>query len=96
MSSKVAQKKGEYSELSTEKAPLNPRKKFTWNWLPNEKKIIIILMIVMWSYLLFDYFLMNQRIADKIQGLSDGVFGLKMKRVKLTICFSNFFHLGYP
>lgn len=91
MHSKLAQKKGEYSELSTEKAPVNPRKKFTWNWLPNEKKIIIIVMIIFWSYFFLDYMFMNQRIADKIQGLSDGLFGLKIKRVKLTICFSNFF-----
>ena len=95
MNSKVAQKKGEYSELSTEKVPLNPRKKFTWNWLPNEKKIIIILVIVMWGYFFLDYLFINQRIADKIEGLSDGLFGLKIKRVKLTICCSNFFHLGY-
>ena len=84
MSSKVAQKKGENIELLTEKAPLHPKKIFSWNWLPNEKKIIITIMIILWGYLLLDFFIMNQRIADKIQGLSDGVFGPKMKRVKLT------------
>ena len=77
MSSKVSQKKIEYSQVSIDKAPQNPRQNFTWNWLPNERIIIILLTIAMWGYFAFKFMLMNQKIADQIQGLSEGLFGLK-------------------
>ena len=77
MSSKVSQKKIEYSEISIDNAPQNPRKNFTWGWLPNERIIIILLTIAVWGYFFFKFLLLNQKMADQIQGLSEGFFGLK-------------------
>jgi len=76
MSEKVSYKKVESTESSskTEKVPLT---KFSWGWLPNEKRILIILMILMWGYLFAEYLVMNQKISNKIEGLSEGFFGLK-------------------
>ena len=84
MSVKVSQKKGEYKEIPLETVPLNPQKKFTWNWLPNEKKIIIIIMSVFWGFFFLEFLLMNQRISGQIQGLSEGWFGLKKVKFQMS------------
>ena len=54
-----------------------PSTKFVWTWAHNEKKIVIILTILFWAPLFFEYMFMNLQFADKMKGLSDGWFGLK-------------------
>lgn len=61
------------SKISDEKKP----GKFVWPWAPNEKRVLIIMMILFWGYLFLEFLYMNQQIADQIKGLSDGYFGLK-------------------
>ena len=51
--------------------------KFTWPWIPYEKKFLIILVILMWGYLFGEYMIFNQSFSNELQGLSDGYLGFK-------------------
>lgn len=51
--------------------------KFTWPWFPNEKKIIIVMMILFWGYVFLEFLLKNLELSNQIVGLSDGYFGFK-------------------
>lgn len=73
------------SSISDEKKPLSKPEKFVWPWIPNEKKILIIIMSLFWGYLFLEFLVMNQQISDQIKGLSDSYFGLK--KVFPLFCF---------
>ena len=102
MSEKVSYKKiDNHAESNGAKSPKTNgfETKFIWSWVPYERKFILILMIVCWIVVFTEYLLMNQRLANQIQGLTDGMFGFKKVIINKTLVFfiiHTNLSVGYP